>query len=66
MNRFVVLSGIASGLAMLVIIFSKVFTPAPETVTLSAKEWMCVESAPHGLNSICTMYTRVPAKKVAQ
>lgn len=66
MNRFVVLSGIASGLAMLVIITSWVFAPKPATVTLTSTEWMCVESAPHGLNSICTMYTRVPAKKVAQ
>lgn len=60
MNRFVVLSGIASALAMLVIILAWTFTPAPATVTLSARDWMCVESAPSGLNSICTMYTRAP------
>lgn len=66
MNRFIVLSGVASALAMLVIILSWVFSPKPSTVTLSSTEWMCVESAPHGLNSICTMYTRVPTKKVAQ
>ena len=60
MNRFVVLSGIASGVAMFVIVTSWVFTPASPTVTLSARDWMCVESAPHGLNSICTMYVRAP------
>lgn len=66
MNRFIVLSGIASALAMLVIILSWVFTPKPSTVTLSSTEWMCVESAPHGLTAQCTMYTRVPTKAGAK
>jgi hypothetical protein len=60
MNRFVVLSGIASALAMLVILVAWVFTPATPTVTLSARDWMCVESAPHGLTAQCTMYVRAP------
>lgn len=67
MNRFIVLSGVASGLALLVIAFSWAFTPKPSTVVLLSTEWMCLESAPSGLNAICTMYTRVPTKKaVAQ
>lgn len=62
MNRFITLCAIASALAILAIIFS----PSTPTVSLSAKEWMCVESAPSGLNSICTMYTRVPTKAGAK
>ena len=66
MNRFITLCAIASAIAMLAIILSWVFAPKPATVVLSSTEWMCVESAPHGLNSICTMYTRVPTKAGAK
>lgn len=66
MNRFITLCAGASALAMLAILLSWIFSPSTPTVSLSAKEWMCVESAPSGLNSICTMYTRVPTKTVKQ
>lgn len=66
MNRFITLCAIASGVALLLIFFSWIFSPSIPTVSLSAKEWMCVESAPHGLTAECTMYTRVPTKSGAK
>ena len=61
MNRFITLCAIASALAMLLIFFSWLLKPSAPTVVLSANEWMCVESAPHGLTAQCTMYTRTKA-----
>lgn len=66
MNRFITLCASASALALLLIFFSWLLKPSSPTVTLSAAEWMCVESAPSGLTAQCTMYTRVPTKSGAK
>ena len=66
MNRFITACLAISGLALIVSFFSWVLAPTLPTVQLSAKEWMCVESAPNGLNAICTMYTRAPVKAGAK
>ena len=66
MNRFILACTALSALALLVSFFSWVLKPAIPTVTLTAKEWMCVESAPNGLQAQCTMYTRAPIKAGAK
>ena len=66
MNKFITVCFALSALALITMFFSWLLKPSVPVVSLSANEWMCVESAPHGLTAQCTMYTRVPTKKVAQ
>ena len=66
MNKFITVCFGLSALALITMFFNWVFKPSVATVVLSSSEWMCVESAPHGLTAQCTMYTRVATKKVAQ
>lgn len=64
MNRFITLCACASALAMLLIFLSWLLKPSSPTVTLSAAEWMCVDTAPNGLNAECIQYTRKPKQQV--
>jgi len=57
-NRFILVCLTLSGIALIVTILSWLTKPSTPTVQLSAKDWMCVESAPNGLQAECTMYTR--------
>ena len=61
MNRFITLCAIASGVAMLAIIIAKFHQPS---VTLHNSEWLCVDTAPNGLNAECIQYTRKPKQQV--
>ena len=66
MNKFITVCLALSALALITMFFAWVFSPTMPTVNLSAKEWMCVESVPKGLNAECTVYNRVPTKAGAK
>ena len=56
MNRFYILCGIASLLALIAIGVSRISTD--ESITLHSSEWNCVNTMPIGLHAECTEYTR--------
>ena len=64
MNKFMTGCLALSAIALLVTFFAWVLSPSLPTVTLSAKEWHCIESVPDGLNATCIQYTRMGKPKL--